>query len=409
MNNIIVSKLVSKATKSIDDDTFSDEILLKIKLLCKSSREAAQELAYYLVIDASTSKSILIRLNAFHIIGILFDKSKDFRTSICQNLKKLLHSVNIPTSEKFNHNFNTTEIKLLKNRLIRLIFLWDNKFGGFYSSLHAVSRYLLESLKIDPVEINTAINTSFDSISRSVLNDYNSAVLSLKHHIHVIQSCIKSYSKCMNVYTQSKEVRRHIVVAQDSILLSNNSIQSEYNPTTSLRNLDTALSANRIKNDDLEYYQENPRVGLKVGDSDNIVRNEIDRYHINDNESDDYDDIDWVSDNEDLIIEDYSHINSKRVKLSLDESESSNSMLFREKVSLDIGSLNNTLNEFKLHFRDNIFSLVKSWENAFSEFISNAQGKSRYEIRLKAANKLLKVVKSYNIVIQNILNDSLDD
>ena len=144
-----------------------DEKLLKeIKRRCKDSEENIAEVARYLLLNLSSNKGV-IRMKSLSIIDTLFNRSKLFRFSICKGLKTITSCAGFLQAASSNSNDNSNNssasiatganapIKITKdyaseiqNKVKELIELWDIRYGNDYPELHAMARYLRESLKV---------------------------------------------------------------------------------------------------------------------------------------------------------------------------------------------------------------------------------------------------------------------
>ena len=164
--------LIKNATKVSNVKTSSqgifdiDEKLLKeIKRRCKDNTGNIDEVARYLLLNLSSNKGI-IRMKSLIIMDELFNRSNLFRLSVCKGLKTITSCagfLQVATNNSINDASNSSSVatsanepmKLAKdyneeiqNKVKELIELWDIRYGSDYTELHAMARYLRESLKI---------------------------------------------------------------------------------------------------------------------------------------------------------------------------------------------------------------------------------------------------------------------
>lgn len=110
------------------------------------AEDGAAESLYKLIIHAFNSwrhkeKS---KKRALAILDFTFNRSKDFRLSVCSKLRELIRKC-CNGCENNSRDINSNPLAL---QLFMRIHDWDRAFGNFYPELRAVARYYRESVKV---------------------------------------------------------------------------------------------------------------------------------------------------------------------------------------------------------------------------------------------------------------------
>lgn len=154
-----IRKLISKAISSNILKILAGENIVAIRKLnneCKSSTEATQNIARYLVLETASCSQLLVKLNALHVLHMLFTRSKACRSYVCNNkegaseniLRILLKSAGISqvySSFAVTLLSNNDEMRVYHRAVIHTINCWDSLFGSKYPELHVMGRYLREN------------------------------------------------------------------------------------------------------------------------------------------------------------------------------------------------------------------------------------------------------------------------
>jgi len=156
--------LNASATGSSEGIFHVDEKSLKeIKKRCKENAANIDEVARYLLLNLSSNKGV-IRIKSLKIIDALFNRSTLFRHSICKGLKIITScagflqiavgndnnssSAGVATSANAPMKLAKDYTEEVQDKVKELIELWDIRYGNEYPELHAMARYLRESLKL---------------------------------------------------------------------------------------------------------------------------------------------------------------------------------------------------------------------------------------------------------------------
>ena len=169
MDLVDLIKNATKPSKMVTSQSVFDvdeKLLKEIKRRCKDNVENIDEVARYLLLNLSSNKGV-IRMKSLIIIDSLFNRSNLFRFSVCKGLKTITSCagfLQVATSSS-NDNSNNSSASIatsanapmkmakdytdeVQNKVKELIELWDIRYGNNYPELHAMARYLRESLKL---------------------------------------------------------------------------------------------------------------------------------------------------------------------------------------------------------------------------------------------------------------------
>jgi len=113
-----------------------------IKHIVKHDSSIITEVVHCLICDLSSKKGS-VRLKLLHIIDALFIRSAAFRTALCYRLKDVVAASGAVQS--FGSTVPVDHVPEVRALVLRLIEIWNVRFGGGLPQLRAMSRFLRES------------------------------------------------------------------------------------------------------------------------------------------------------------------------------------------------------------------------------------------------------------------------
>jgi hypothetical protein len=164
-----IERLLQKAIESkgvTDQNNYevSSEFLRPLKQFLQCSPAVGANAAVILISRLCKCKSTARRARILFLVDYLFCRCQTFREKFCDNLAFVQDFLALK-------NLSPVDTSL-KDELVRLIQLWDLKFGKHFPGLRCLSRYFRESIGL----------TNTDLIVRYILRIlYDGIIFTIRH------------------------------------------------------------------------------------------------------------------------------------------------------------------------------------------------------------------------------------